>query len=76
LLEIVHALDPQGLFFGFGQNRQQQRRQNGDNGDYYQQLDQGEAGRASDRRIPACRMQPFPAVPTPMLVRFWHNFSF
>ena len=42
LFEIVHAGDALGGHFGPRKNRQQQRRQNGDNRDDHQQLDEGE----------------------------------
>ena len=42
LAHLAHATYPLGFGFGAGQRRQQHRRQNGDNGDYHQQFDQGE----------------------------------
>jgi len=47
LLAVVHAVDALSLLFGPGQGGQQERRQDGNDGDDHQQFDQGEtrAGR-------------------------------
>ena len=49
LLEVVLALDPGGRFADLLYRGQQQADQDGDDGDDHQQLDQREAGRASER---------------------------
>jgi hypothetical protein len=41
-MQVVDAGSRLSLLFGLGQRRQQQRGQDGNNGDDYQQLDQGE----------------------------------
>ncbi len=46
-MEVGQTLHPQGLLFRPGQCRQQQRRQNGDDGDDHQQLNQGKCLRSS-----------------------------
>jgi hypothetical protein len=43
LLQVGHAEYPLGPLFGTAQGRQQQRGQNGNDGDHYQQLDEREA---------------------------------
>jgi hypothetical protein len=46
-MQVVDAGDGLSLLFGLGQRRQQQCRQNGNNGDYHEKLDQSETWRGS-----------------------------
>ena len=39
LFEVVNAFDPLGLPLGLGQSRQQDRRQNPDDGNHHQEFD-------------------------------------
>ncbi len=42
LAEVVEAVDALAFFFGFGEGGQEHAGQNGDDGDYHQQFDEGE----------------------------------
>jgi hypothetical protein len=56
LLKVVFALRPARCLAGLLHGRQEQRHQNGNNGNHHQQLDQGEGRRPSRTRNLVCHV--------------------